>query len=97
MKNIRKFRRLLAVMLLCTGLSGLASVNTPALGAATCSTLPASSSTNVASASLAYALGYILGIFLASQSPVAESEMQRGSEMQLATPKYQTNDFSSFD
>ncbi|MDJ0367131.1 hypothetical protein QMK33_18425 [Hymenobacter sp. H14-R3] len=98
MKRLHKIRRLLAVMLLCTGLFGLASVNNTALGASTQGTAPTGSSETMVVAAWGYNIGYFFGVIAAAAgicSPQVETANM--STDQLAAARYQAADFSSFD
>ncbi|MDJ0367129.1 hypothetical protein QMK33_18415 [Hymenobacter sp. H14-R3] len=97
MKNLRKFRRFLSVSLLCTGLFGMASANTPVLGAAINSAAPAGGADNMVAAEYAYNIGYIIGALLNLAGYAPQAEAQLSNSTQLPVAKYQATDFSTFD
>ena len=96
MENIRKFRRLLAVLLLCTGLSGLASVSTPALRAATQGATPVGAPSTYAVANWSFIVGFLIGV-TSNGIYSSQADTLNPSTNQLAAATYHPADFAAFD
>ena len=98
MKKLRKMRRLFAVMLLCTGMFGLASVNSPVLGASIQGAAPVGSASTSIVATWGFNIGYFFGVIAAAAgicSPQVDTRNPSTDQLDAAT--YHAADFAAFD